>query len=387
MNADRVESRLHASLQRFPGAALEISASGIVLESNGRLELLVGRDVLGCSFGDLLDSTSQRKWLRLLETRDSMQESELWELVLKGTEGFELRTFAAVWASELGAQSFWMLEYSRDVRLEAQFEKLAAANSALLDTQRELAKERGRLNRAFAAEASARAEAEQAVRVRDEVLAIVAHDLRSPLDRIVSSSLMLQESLSDEARDKLVAVVERTARGMNRLLGDLLDASSIDAGRLSIDLQRVDVTTLIDQSVDAYAREASAKGVSLTWSVAPDVPAILADGGRVQQTLANLVGNAVRLTRPPGHVTVNVVLADGAVRFIVSDSGPGISSAELPHVFERFWQAKSKRRGGAGLGLAIARGIVEAHGGQIHAESELGIGSTFSFTIPTNDRA
>jgi signal transduction histidine kinase len=374
------------SLQRFPGAALELSANGVVLESNGKIDLLVGHDVLGCSFGDLLDSTSQRKWARLLATRDSMQESALWELVLKGSDGFELRTFAAIWGSEIGAQSFWMLEYSRDVRLESQFEKIAAANSALLDTQRALAKERGQLNRALAAEASARSEAEQAVRARDEVLAIVAHDLRNPLDRIVSSSLMLHESLSDEARHKLVAVIERTARGMNRLLSDLLDASSIDAGRLRIDLQHVDVATLVEQSVEAFAHESSAKGLSLTWSVASEVPTILADGGRVQQTLANLVGNAVRLTQA-GHVAVNAVFVDGSVRFAVSDSGPGISSAELPHVFERFWQAKAKRRGGAGLGLAIARGIVEAHGGRIQAESELGIGSTFSFSIPVNDRA
>ena len=382
MTVARAAVGLPASLQGFPGSTLELSADGVVVKSNGKLELIVGRTVVGCPFGEMLDSTSQAKWLRVLDGRGSTRESTLWELVLRGSASFELRTFAAIWTRELDVDSLWLLEYARDIRLESFFDEFAAANSALLDTQRELAKERGRLTRALAAEALSRAEAENAVRVRDDVLSIVAHDLRSPLDRIVACAPMLHESLSDESREKLVAVIERTAKSMNRLLSDLLDAASIEAGRLAIDIQPIDVAVLLDQALDNYRQQAAEKGVALTLRVAANIRPLFADVGRVQQTLANLLGNALRLTQPGGSISATADFIDGATRFAVTDSGPGISPNQLPHLFERFWQAKVNRRGGAGLGLAISKGIVEAHGGRIWVESELGKGSTFFFTLP-----
>jgi signal transduction histidine kinase len=391
MIAEPAYSRLPAILLGFPASALELSPSGVVLESNGRLEKLVGRTVVGLPFDEVLDATSQAKWARLLASRNTTSESTIWELVLRTADAYELRSFAAIWGREHDVDSLWLLEYARDVRLESQFEEFASANSALLQTQRELARERARLTRALAAEevareaaCAARAVAEAAVRIRDEVLAIVAHDLRSPLDRIVASTPMLYEPLSPENRDKLVAVIARTAKGMNRLISDLLDAASIEAGHLAIDLQTVDVAMLVDQSVEVVAPLASSKGVSLSVRVAANVPSILADAGRVQQTLSNLLGNAVRLTQSGGAITVRVNVEDTWVHFAVSDTGPGIPADQLPHLFERFWQAKLNRRGAAGLGLAIAKGIVEAHGGRIWVESELGIGSTFHLTLPTS---
>lgn len=388
MIADQSETKLPAMLQRFPGAALELSVDGIVLDSNGKLEKLVGRDVVGRSFGSMLDATSQAKWGRLMGSRDLERESALWELVLQGSEGLELRTFAAIWGRERDSALLWMLEYSRDVRLEVLFEEFAAANSSLLQAQRDLAKERGRLTCALAAEAqalaaerAAHAEADRAVRVRDEVLSIVAHDLRSPLDRIVACAPMLHESLSVESRQKLVAVIERTARSMNRLLNDLLDASSIEAGRLRIELQRVNVATLVDLAIEGYERQAAEKEVALTSEIL-NVLTVMVDPGRIQQALANLLGNAVKLTPAGGRVTVQVTSYADTVRFSVSDTGPGIPPEDVKHLFERFWQAKATRRGGAGLGLAIAKGIIEAHGGTIEVQSELGKGSTFSFTLP-----
>lgn len=393
MITDQSEMRLPAILEGFPGAALQLSVDGVVLDSNGKLEKLVGRDVVGHSFGSMLDSTSQAKWGRLLERRDTERESALWELVLQGSEGLELRTFAAIWGRERDTALLWMLEYSRDVRLEALFEEFAAANSSLLQAQRDLAKERGRLTRALAAEAQAltaervaHAEADHAVRVRDEVLSIVAHDLRSPLDRIVACAPMLHESLSVESRQKLVGVIERTARSMNRLLNDLLDASSLEAGRLSIDLQRVNVATLVDLAIESFERQAAEKEVALTCEIL-SVLTILVDPGRIQQALANLLGNAVKLTPAGGCVTVHVTSSADSVRFAVSDTGPGISPEDVTHLFERFWQAKATRRGGAGLGLAIAKGIIEAHRGTIEVQSELGKGSTFSFTLPVEGSA
>ena len=384
MTMARETTGLPAILKGFPGSALELSADGFVLESNGKLEVIVGRDVIGLSFGELLDSTSQLKWARMLGSRGVSPGSALWELVLQGSETLELRTFAAIWARELDVDSLWLLEYARDIRLESLFEEFAAANSELLATHRDLAKERGRLTRALASEAAARAEAENAVRVRDEVLSIVAHDLRNPLDRIVACAPMLHESLPEESRAKLVAVIERTAKSMNRLISDLLDAAGIEAGRLAIDVQPVEVAMLVDNAVDNYQRQASDKGLTLTGTVSSDIPPVSADAGRVQQTLANLIGNAVRLVQPGGRVAVTAELVDSTVRFAVADSGPGISSVQLPHLFERFWQAQTNRRGGAGLGLAIAKGIVEAHGGRIWVESVPGTGSTFYFTLPVH---
>ncbi|MDQ2929637.1 MAG: HAMP domain-containing histidine kinase [Gemmatimonadota bacterium] len=393
MIADRAESKLPAMLRGFPGAALELSVDGMVVDSNGKLETLVAREVVGHSFGSMLDATSQVKWGRLLESHTLERESALWELVLQGSDRLELRTFAAIWGRDRDTEVLWLLEYSRDVRLETLFEEFAAANTALLNTQRDLAKERSRLTRALAAEAEAlaaeriaHAEADRAVRVRDEVLAIVAHDLRSPLDRIVACAPMLHESLSDESRKKLVAVIERTARSMNRLLSDLLDASSIEAGRLSIDLQRVNVATLVDLTIETYEKQAAAKEVTLTCEIL-SVLAVMADAGRIQQALANLLGNAVKLTDVGGRVTVRVTSFADSVRFAVADTGPGIPKEDLKHLFERFWQAKATRRGGAGLGLAIAKGIVEAHGGTMEVESEIGKGSTFSFTLPVDGPA
>lgn len=363
-------------LKGFPGAVVEITRDGVVTDTNGRLEQLLGHDLIGLHFADVLDVTSQGKWERLLAREPAADES-LWEFNLQSREGLDLRTFAAVWAAEEPAGNVWLLEYIRDLRLEPLYEELAAVNSELVRTQRALAKESARLAQALRVQ-------ETAVRLRDDVLAIVAHDLRNPLDRIAASvAMLLDDTLASESRPRLLAVVERTVAGMNRLVRDLLDAASIDSGHLALDRRRLDVAQLLESACEAFRAQAAARELRLQCHVAGEF-IVYADQERVMQLLGNLLSNAIRLTPAGGRLDVRAEPAGDMVRLSVSDTGPGISSDDLPSLFERFWQGMREGRGSAGLGLAIARGIAEGHGGSIWVESEPGSGATFFFTLPVD---
>lgn len=366
---------LHVCLRGFPGAVVEVARDGRVVDSNGKLEGLLGHPVVGQPFVDVLDPTSRAKWARLLARESDSAVTQTCELVLEGRESLELRTFAAVWGNEGAGECLWLVEYVRDLRLEPLYEELSAASSELARAQRELEKERARLARALARQ-------EAAVRQRDDVLAIVAHDLRNPLDRISASvSLLTDHTLDGDSRARLLDVVKRTASGMTQLVRDLLDAASIDAGRLALDQRPVDAGALAQVACELFQPQASARDLQLECH-AGDTATVHADQGRVLQALGNLLGNAIRLTPPGGRIALGAEPGADAVRFFVSDTGPGISEDDREHLFERFWQAKHGRRGGAGLGLAITKGIIEAHGGRIWVDSVPGQGSTFHFTLP-----
>jgi signal transduction histidine kinase len=235
-------------------------------------------------------------------------------------------------------------------------------------------------------EHEARTAAEAAVRARDEVLRIVAHDIGNSLSAVKIHALVLERTLpagdaGSEARKRTGAIRDLTVQ-MDRLRQDLLDVAAIEAGRLSFEPAPMDVAEVVAEAAAALAEVAAEKGVSLSAAAAPGLPRVSADRERVLQVLANLGGNAVKFTPAGGTVTVRAERDGGCVRVSCADTGPGISGDDLPHVFDRFWQARSTRRAGAGLGLAIAKGIVEAHGGTISAESTSGEGSTFAFTLP-----
>lgn len=232
-------------------------------------------------------------------------------------------------------------------------------------------------------------EAGEATRARDEVLAVVAHDLRNPLSTILMSCSVLLDGLPPlEANDTASAerrplvLMRRAAERMQRLIQDLLDVKRIESGRLGVEPRAEVLGSVITEAVDMLRPLAESNGLGLYDEVPPNLPLALIDPPRIQQVLSNLVGNAIKFTPRGGRVAVRAeALADG-VRLAVSDSGPGIAADQLPHIFGRFWQAKRTDRRGIGLGLAIAKGIVEAHGGRIWVESQLGKGSTFYFTVP-----
>lgn len=249
-------------------------------------------------------------------------------------------------------------------------------DAELAAAQRELATEHIQL-------ADALAHAESALGMRDEVLAIVAHDLRAPLNAVqTSASFLMDEELSAEERARLLMVIKRAASGMNRLIEDLLDVTRIESGALTVDLEPINLSALLAEVCEQFRTQAIEAGRTLECRIeSPDAYAI-ADRVRISQVLENLIANGLKFTGAGGHVLVQLSRVSGAVRVAVADTGVGIAVEDLPHLFERFWQARRYRRGGAGLGLAIARGIVHAHGSSLEVRSEAGRGSEFSFHLP-----
>jgi signal transduction histidine kinase/DNA-binding NarL/FixJ family response regulator len=226
----------------------------------------------------------------------------------------------------------------------------------------------------------------RATRTRDHVLGIVSHDLRNPLSAInlCTNALTSADALGPEERERLVGTIRDAVRWMQRLLGDLVDVASIEAGRLSMNPRRIDPILLLGRSLNLFEHGAAGITVKLAPDVPEWLPAIVGDEERILQVLANLISNARKVTPPGGVITLGAAVTEGAVRFSVADTGPGIAREHRERIFDWFWRASHERaERGTGLGLAIAKGIVDAHGGRIEVESTPGHGATFSFTIPT----
>jgi PAS domain S-box-containing protein len=228
-------------------------------------------------------------------------------------------------------------------------------------------------------------EARQANRARDEVLGIVSHDLRNPISAIAMCVRVLEESppSSEAERHGLLMTIRESTDWVNRLIDDLLDVANIERGRLSLAKSSEEPSQLALQALHMFELEAEENGIALEARLPTNMPLVDADGARVVQVLGNLMRNALKFTPRGGRVTIGVQQDDGAVQFSVSDTGRGIGADAQPRVFDRYWQAPGAvTTRGAGLGLSIAKGIVEAHGGRIWIDSEPGRGSTFAFTIP-----
>jgi len=225
--------------------------------------------------------------------------------------------------------------------------------------------------------------AKHAIKARDDILGIVAHDLRNPLAAIAALGTVLRLSNTNRHTDEEIGEeIGDAVNRMNRLIQDLLDVTSIDAGHLSLKLARLQAAEIGSETLEAQKPLAASASLELRLDAAPNLPDLWADHDRLVQVFDNLIGNAIKFTKPHGQITLTAAVQDGEVLFSVADTGRGIASVHLPHVFDRFWQAQKDKRRGAGLGLAIAKGIVEAHGGRIWVESAQGQGSTFFFTIP-----
>ncbi len=261
---------------------------------------------------------------------------------------------------------------------------ISSTNEALRHA-RALAEERAeQIRELHDEERKARLNAEKLARTREEVLGIVAHDLRNPLNLVgTTAELLLKPGLPQPNHDELLGVMRRSVQQMNRLIQDLLEAARIAAGRLSMNLADVDVSDLLLQAEATFRRAAEERHVQL--DVAPvSAMRARADADRVQQVLGNLVGNALKFTPATGRITVSARPDGGTVLFEVHDTGPGIDAKDLDHLFDQYWQARTNDSRGIGLGLAIAKSIVEAHGGRIWVESNPGAGSTFRFTLPVS---
>jgi len=236
-------------------------------------------------------------------------------------------------------------------------------------------------------EQAARAELERASRLKDEFLAVLSHELRTPLNAVLGYAQLLGAgTMPPERAAHAVEVIQRNAQALARLVESLLDLSRIIAGKLELDLERLNLCSAVDAAVDVIRPEADAKAIALDVDLAPAEISILADRGRLEQAFWNLLSNAIKFTPRGGRVAVRVTTRDDEARIQVIDNGEGISADFLPYVFDRFKQAGSQKRpaqAGLGLGLALVREMVQAHGGTIAAESPgPGRGSTFTITLP-----
>ena len=286
----------------------------------------------------------------------------------------------------LGLRSFMV------VPLTARGHTLGALTLAAAESERRLstldlilAEELGRRAGLAVDNAHLFRQAQQAVRARDDMLAIVSHDLRNPVHTIALSASLALENVGDENPmvRRPVEAIQRAAERMSVLLQDLVEVARIEARGSAVDPRPREVGSLMKEVREMLVPLVNNGSLRLESRAADAIPTVLVDSDRIMQVFSNLVGNSLKFTPAGGTITLGAEPAGREVRFSVSDTGAGIPEDQLPHLFDRFWQANRTDRRGVGLGLAISKGIVEAHGGHIWAESKLGTGSTFFFTVPT----
>lgn len=241
----------------------------------------------------------------------------------------------------------------------ARLAALALDNSLLLDTVR------------------------AALRSREEIVGVVSHDLRNPVAavKMLSRAALIEMDDGGTSRAENILLIAKAAEQMDALIRDLLDVSRLDAGKLTIHQEPVDPSALLSGSLQTLLPLVEEKAIKLDLQLEVGLPKVLADSERIQQTISNLVGNAIRFTPSGGKIIVRTRSTGEEVIVSVIDNGTGISTEQLPKVFDRYWQSARTDREGAGLGLAIAKGIVEGHGGRIWIESTAGQGTTASFTL------
>lgn len=238
-----------------------------------------------------------------------------------------------------------------------------------------------RLARMYRREADARDTAHRALRARDELTGIMAHDLRSPLGAITIRADLLRDGATDDHTRAQAGSISNIASRMALLIKSMLDVTVIEAGQLPVHQERCDVDGLVREVVDMFSTLAASKRIALEARVPERGLSVQADRGRILQVLSNLLENAIKFTPREGHVTLSAERTGEDATFAVSDTGPGIAEDHLPHVFDRYWKHYARSTKGTGLGLFIAKSIVDAHGGRLWAESPPGRGATFRFTL------
>jgi PAS domain S-box-containing protein len=254
------------------------------------------------------------------------------------------------------------------------------------DQLRQVAVERAQL---LEAERMARSEAERLSHVKDEFLATLSHELRTPLNAIQGwATLLRRHELSSADRERGLETIERNVRAQTQIVNDLLDMSRIVSGKIHLEMQPVDLATLIAAAIDVVRPSTEAKRIAIHTMLDPRVGVVRADPDRLQQVLWNILTNAVKFTPADGEIAVRLEKTDAHVEISVRDSGIGIPQEFVPHVFDRFRQADpsvARRHGGLGLGLSIVKTLVELHGGTVTVASPgRTLGATFTISLPTS---
>ena len=236
-----------------------------------------------------------------------------------------------------------------------------------------------RIGRAEAESVRAVERATAAARARDEILAVVSHDLRGPLHAISLATEALRDEVKGPAA-RYLGAIERASNRAERLIADLLEATAIENGGLTLTRTAVDAGSILKQAAADYELQVKETGSKINAHIPDEQIVVSADRDRVLQVLGNLIGNSLKHAKG-APIELSVERRDSEALIVVRDQGPGIAETELPHVFDRYWSGRTKK-GGAGLGLAIAKGIVSAHGGRIQVDSNPGSGARFVFTLP-----
>jgi len=235
-----------------------------------------------------------------------------------------------------------------------------------------------------------RARSDNALAMRDDFMGIVSHDLLNLLNAMVGTSLLIEQEVAQENHvERIVAHARRVQRSgarMRRLVGDLVDVASIEAGMLAVTQTVADPADVVAEAVEIFQAEAAGRGISLTAEIGPGVPSIAFDPARILQVLCNLLSNALKFTPAQGSIDVRLERADENVICCVSDTGEGIPDDKVEAVFDRFVQLTKNDRRGVGLGLFISKCILQGHGGRIWVENKTGRGSIFWFSLPINAR-
>jgi signal transduction histidine kinase len=400
--SDEREVQLPACFAHFPGAVLQLSATGVVLESNGHLERELGREIRGHPFLDVLDAESScGKWDRILSlaTRGAREGDVVWELILRDRNTLlEPRPFSVMW--DAPEERFWLLEHRPDPRLDDLRERATSINSELVNAQRALVKERGRLARALEeleeqygkVEQLARTvqeqneELERSNQALDEFAHAVSHDLKAPLRSISRYAEWIEEDgferLGEDSRAHLKRLRDRAERMRTMIEGVLAYAR---AGREHAQPETVEVGALLREVVELLDPPEE-----IRVEIEPAMPTLVTERAPLRQVFLNLIGNAVRYARTSDapRVRVEVREAGEFVEFSVKDNGPGIAPRLQTKIWTLFHTLEPEEKAeGTGIGLALVRKLVETHGGRVWVESDLGAGAAFHFQWPASTMA
>jgi PAS domain S-box-containing protein len=363
----RGELRFRALTDSMPQCVWAARADGEIYYCNRVWREYAGPDA-GMTFFDALTDADladlQQAWGETIRSGEKLER----ELRLRGHDGQ------------------WRWHLCRVVPERDERGRLVGfiATATDIDTQKRVEEANRHL---LASEQEARSNAEIANRTKDEFLATVSHELRTPLNAILGWTRMLRTgAVEPRGLARVLETIERNARVQTQLIEDILDVSRIIAGKLRVNVQRMDLHAVARAALDAVRPAADAKGVVLTSELEEGSQEFCGDPDRLQQVVGNLLANAVKFTPRDGRVEMRVQRARSEVEISVSDTGVGVAPDFLPHVFDRFRQADSsitRAQGGLGLGLAIVRHLVEVHGGTVHAESEgEGKGARFAVRMP-----
>ena len=364
-----------------------LNPEGRILSWNEGARLIKGYtapEVLGRSFEIFYPKEAVAdgfpKWELKEAARVGRFEDEGWRIRRDGS-----RFWANVVITAIRDQTGTLIGFAkvtRDLTARREAEEQARMLAAEQAARAAATRRNEELNKLNSELESALTLAERSTRLRDDVLAVVAHDLRNPVHTILGAAEVIDVIDDGAQHERHVQMIQRAARQMERLISDLLDVASIENGTLSLRTGPVDFTHLVSDVQELFERQAREGKIDLRRDIDPGIPVIAGDQDRLGQALSNMLSNAIKFTPQGGTVRLYVTRTENEVLVSVSDTGVGISRADLPHVFDRFWRSRETTTKGAGLGLSIARGIIDAHGGRMWAESELGVGTTVTFALP-----